>query len=391
MEVIEPTITLKFTGFLLCGLKLYIINKRKDTYENKIEIIGEKNNIFNQDLINLNIMKFNIPNIRADKRIGPHNKEIISVIIGSLLGDAYGNRKSIEGIRIVYKQGIKNKEYLFWLYEFFYKQGYCTNLLPRKYTRKLKKGDQIKEYFGYEFNTFTFRSLNWIHKMFYKKGVKVLKMELEKYFSPLALAIWCMSSGKHINGRIELSTNLRRDQDMEKLIKMLNNRFGLNCDINKQKKDLYVVVISKESVKLLQTIVLPNILPTMKHKIGLYNNTTEREKLGKKKGNRFYTTLNNPRLNPYYITGFADGESNFTIIITKNKSLKVGYRVQPSFQINLHKKDINLLNKIKSFWAVGKIYEQKESCIYVVNSFKDLPVIIEHLDKYPLITQKQAD
>ena len=33
MEVIEPTITLKLTGFLLGGLKLYIINKRKDTYE----------------------------------------------------------------------------------------------------------------------------------------------------------------------------------------------------------------------------------------------------------------------------------------------------------------------------------------------------------------------
>jgi hypothetical protein len=120
-EVIEPTITLKFTGFLLGGLILYIINKRKDTYEliyenleGQIEIIGEKNNNFNPlDLINFHTNKFYIPNIRADKRIGPHNKEIISVIIGSLLGDAYGNKKSVEGVRIVYKQGIKNKEYLF--------------------------------------------------------------------------------------------------------------------------------------------------------------------------------------------------------------------------------------------------------------------------------------
>jgi hypothetical protein len=143
-----------------------------------------------------------------------------------------------------------------------------------------------------------------------------------------------MSCGKHINGRIELSTNFHTEQDMKKLIKMLNNCFGLICDINERKKDLYVVVISKESVKLLQTIVLPYILPTMKHKIGFYTHSTfspfsgsKRVLLGNQRGNRFYTTLNSPSknfLNPYYITGFADGESNFTIIITKNKSLKVG-------------------------------------------------------------------
>ena len=54
MEVIEPTITLKLTGFLLGGLKLYIINKRKDTYEliyeNKIEIIPDNLNRFPKTL-----------------------------------------------------------------------------------------------------------------------------------------------------------------------------------------------------------------------------------------------------------------------------------------------------------------------------------------------------
>nr|QUQ05903.1 cytochrome c oxidase subunit 2 [Microconidiobolus nodosus] len=151
-EVIEPTITLKITGFLLGGLILYIINKRKDTYNMIVldtSIIGEKNIIL-KDLKRA-LTLFNIPNIKANKRIGPHNQEIISVIIGSLLGNSNGNRKSKEGVRFVYKQG--NKEYLYWLYEFFNKRGYCTNLLPREYIRELKKGDEIKQYSGYEFNT----------------------------------------------------------------------------------------------------------------------------------------------------------------------------------------------------------------------------------------------
>jgi hypothetical protein len=76
-----------------------------------------------------------------------------------------------------------------------------------------------------------------------------------------------MSCGKHINGRIELSTIFRTEQDARKLIKMLNNCFGLICDINKRKKDLFVVVISKESVKLLQTIVSPFILNMKYHPV----------------------------------------------------------------------------------------------------------------------------
>jgi len=52
---------------------------------------------------------------------------------------------------------------------------------------------------------------------------------------------------------------------------------------------------------------------------------------------------------------------------------------------------MDLLIKIKSFLGVGEIYERKESCIYIVNSLNDLQIIIEHFDKYSLITQKQAD
>jgi len=86
---------------------------------------------------------------------------VISVIIGSLLGDAYGNKRSLEGTRFCYRQSIKHKEYLFWLYRFFNNRGYCSNLEPRIYTRLLNYNNLIKKYYGYEFNTFTFRSFDW--------------------------------------------------------------------------------------------------------------------------------------------------------------------------------------------------------------------------------------
>ena len=47
---------------------------------------------------------------------------------------------------------------------------------------------------------------------------------------------------------------------------------------------------------------------------------------------------------------------------------------------------------IKSYLKVGNIYTRKDdTCVYLVQSIKDLAIIIGHFDKYPLITQKQAD
>ena len=41
---------------------------------------------------------------------------------------------------------------------------------------------------------------------------------------------------------------------------------------------------------------------------------------------------------------------------------------------------------------LGNVYSRKDgTCIYLVQSIKDLAVIINHFDKYSLITKKQAD
>ena len=108
---------------------------------------------------------------------------------------------------IRFRQSIIHKDYLFWLYEFFYTRGYCSNLEPRMYSRKIKKVEQTQEYFGYEFNTFTFRSFNWLHEMFYKNGKKVINPNIEKYITPLALAIFIMDDGGWAKPGVRIATN----------------------------------------------------------------------------------------------------------------------------------------------------------------------------------------
>lgn len=66
----------------------------------------------------------------------------------------------------------------------------------------------------------------------------------------------------------------------------------------------------------------------------------------------------------------------------------------PVFQISLHKKDRAILECIQKYFnGAGSIYmeESRNSVKYRVASFKELTLIIEHFNKYPLITQKLAD
>ena len=113
-----------------------------------------------------------------------------------------------------------------------------------------------------------------------------------------------------------------------------------------------------------------------------------------KQSSNFSSQPQSSALNPYWITGFGDGESSFTISIIKDSKYKLGWVVKPSYRIGLHQKDSELLVRIKAFFGVGNIIkDRKTNMVYfVVSSLADLTnVIIPHFLEYPLLTQKRAD
>lgn len=119
-----------------------------------------------------------------------------------------------------------------------------------------------------------------------------------------------------------------------------------------------------------------------------------------RQGRKNYTTtslLNTTefKLNPWFVTGFADAEGCFTVTFQKNLRVKNGYSITPRFKISLHSKDLQLLEQLKTFFGVGSIQstgKNRDSFEYIVKSLKELnKVIIPHFDKYPLVTHKKAD
>jgi hypothetical protein len=56
-------------------------------------------------------------------------------------------------------------------------------------------------------------------------------------------------------------------------------------------------------------------------------------------------TKSEPKLSPYWVTGFSDAESTFSVKIAKDKSRFLDLRIVPVYAIELHIRDIEVLKK----------------------------------------------
>jgi hypothetical protein len=84
------------------------------------------------------------------------------------------------------------------------------------------------------------------------------------------------------------------------------------------------------------------------HSINLYNRisssalpTTPTATNLQLAGRRYYSSSS--QMNPWFLTGFLDGESSFYLLVHKSNSVKTGWSVRAVFETHLHLKDKTLL------------------------------------------------
>jgi hypothetical protein len=211
------------------------------------------------------LLPFNCPRVPSTKRIGPHNYEIVCILIGSLLGDG-SMEKDGNGSRFAFYQEKTNGEYLLWLHQVISSLGYCKPEIPVIQTRKGTNG-QIR-YF-YRFRTYTYSSFNWIYEQFYPNKRKVVPQIIDQYFSPLALAVWIMDDATlHKNKGLRFCTNCFTLKEVQYLASVLEKKYSLNTSIHKTGVvNQYGLYIPKSSMADLTKIVKPHIHPTMLYKL----------------------------------------------------------------------------------------------------------------------------
>jgi len=67
-------------------------------------------NLYDETSVML-ILPLSSPKLRAVKRIGPHNFDILCILMGSLLGDSYAEKHG-NGTRFCFQQEHSNNAYL---------------------------------------------------------------------------------------------------------------------------------------------------------------------------------------------------------------------------------------------------------------------------------------
>ena len=73
---------------------------------------------------------------------------------------------------------------------------------------------------------------------------------------------------------------------------------------------------------------------------------------------------------PYWLSGFAEGEACFFISIHKSLRSKLGLAVQLVFKITQHNRDKKLLKIISEFFDCGRIDKRKKSLWFYSWFFK---------------------
>ena len=100
-------------------------------------------------------------------------------------------------------------------------------------------------------------------------------------------------------------------------------------------------------------------------------------------------------LDPWYVTGWFDGEGCFSVSVHPHPAAKFGWFIDPAVQTYQHKDSIKVLERISSFFRCGVIRSKGPNSnvlTYSVESRRTIKEkIVPHFIKYPLQSCKCND
>ncbi len=94
----------------------------------------------------------------------------------------------------------------------------------------------------------------------------------------------------------------------------------------------------------------------------------------------------------YYLAGFVDGEGIFSVAIIRHPAQRLGWMINPVFQVYQHQKHREVLDLFQEYFGTGSIY--RKSGIHPVLTFSInarqslLDRVIPFFERYPVLTKK---
>ena len=98
------------------------------------------------------------------------------------------------------------------------------------------------------------------------------------------------------------------------------------------------------------------------------------------------------QLSPDWVVGFVDGEGCFFVGIQRNPTVKIGFQVIPEFRVVQHKRDLDVLHGLKSFFGFGRVCQNHDDrWEYRVRRLDHLLEISGFFNSHKLKTKKRVD
>jgi hypothetical protein len=98
------------------------------------------------------------------------------------------------------------------------------------------------------------------------------------------------------------------------------------------------------------------------------------------------------RLDPWFVTGLAEGEGCFCVSFATRPKMRVGLQALPSFSLSLNERDRDLLGALQAYFECGGIRESPSDRTFKYE-VRSVPVLTEHVlphfEAYPLLGAKR--
>jgi hypothetical protein len=221
---------------------------------------------------NLELLFF-VPKVSTLKRIGPHSQEVICGLFGLMLGDAYAEKHGL-GTRFTFHHSHQQLGFLQWIQDFLSIRGYMND---HPLIIKQRKAYKNKVYQTVKAHTYTFQSLDWIREAFYVNGHKKVPYNIDKYLSPLALALWICCDGHYCKpaGGLIRSTQSFSLECVQLLSKVRVQKYRLKTSVrqNEATKEQYIIYIWAESMPIVRSLTKHYMPSCMHYKLAMQSVT----------------------------------------------------------------------------------------------------------------------
>jgi len=191
------------------------------------------------------------------------SKEQKSILFGIILGDGYLQKTGKKNARLRLEHGGNQKEYLLWK----------VKKLGRLFQGKAKYLERIhpiskREYSYRRHQSQSTPYLGKLKKIFYPDGKKKIPEDLQKYLTPLTLAVWYMDDGYYYSRDkcSYLYLGNVSQKEAEVVVQALLNKFGITARAKAKKKG-YAIYLSPQETQKLKKLIKGHMLSQFNYKL----------------------------------------------------------------------------------------------------------------------------